>query len=90
MAETPTPTPTLDKMLDVKDRSQAIGEFLEWLEDEKGVELVTTELHHGGSRALEYVPLRQGTESLLAEFFGIDLDAAEREKRALLDELRAG
>lgn len=78
-------TPTLDKMLAVKDQSQAIGEFLDWLDDVKGVELVV--LSHEGSG---YDPFHYSTERLLAEFFGIDLDAADREKRAILAELGAG
>lgn len=32
-------TPTLDKIQEVKDESQAIGAFLDWLRDEKGIAL---------------------------------------------------
>lgn len=32
-------TPMLDKMLEVKDESQAIGEFLEWLTSERKIHL---------------------------------------------------
>lgn len=75
-------TPTLDKMLAVKDQSRAIGEFLDWLESE-GLVLCG----HDGDH---YVGHYESTEALLARHFGIDLDAAEREKRAILAELGAG
>ena len=119
-------TPTLDKMLTVKDRSQAIGEFLEWL-GEQGIVLarrhahepddeddLPDEIEHEGQergcyaaewetvpagrrlhwrRACRiitghFIPIQRGTEQLLADHFGIDLAAAEREKRALLEGLR--
>jgi hypothetical protein len=74
--------PECDKLLAVKERSQAIGEFLEWLTGEKGVVLATWfppgRLESGGYRI----------EKLLAEFFEIDLDKVEQEKRVMLEELR--
>lgn len=38
-------TPMLDKMLAVKDHSQAIGEFLDWLATERGIVLATRHQH---------------------------------------------
>jgi hypothetical protein len=72
-------TPTLDKLRFVKDKSQAIGEFLEWLMGEQKVQLM---LYH------ELAPERRNIERLLADFFEINLDEVEKERRALLDWMR--
>lgn len=79
----PIPTPEIDKMHVVKDRSQAIGEFIEWIRSEKGWEIAS--YNDGGERLW---PVNTSIERLLAEFFGIDLDKVEKEKRALLNQLR--
>ena len=87
----PIATPQLDKMLAVRDRSQVIGEFLEWLE---GQRYTIGKVHHGRNWAGEIVPGHFVTievssiERLLADFFGIDLDAVEGEKQAVLAALR--
>ena len=83
MSEYP-PTPTLDKMREVKDQSQAIGEFLEWLASEKNVHLAQSVDGHNYPQHFPYQ-----TEALLAEFFDIDLNEAEAEKRAILDHIRS-
>jgi hypothetical protein len=75
------PTPALDKMVAVSDQSQAVGEFLEWLEQD-GLTLARI-------RADQYVAIHETTEALLARYFDVDLDAAEREKRAILDAIRS-
>lgn len=78
--------PECEKMAAVKDQSQKIGEFIEWLRSEKDWEICEWwgKLNHGGS----YSPARFSTENLLAEFFNIDLDKVEKERRQMLDELR--
>ena len=102
-------TPECDKMLAVQEKSQAIGEFLEWLQSgevEQNLPMkrsiflaayrVKCEDRHGemleeGDWTLSDVyidPYTYSTERLLAEFFGIDLEKAEKEKRALLEEMR--
>lgn len=81
VAQTATAYPEHDKMADVHDKSQAIGEFVDWL-SERGYVLATVQ----GARLVEGRPR---TESLLAKFFGIDLEVVEQEKRAMLDQLRA-
>lgn len=65
-------TTELDKMLAVRDKSQAIGDFLSWLNEKYDV------------------ALPRSIEELLADFFDIDLAQAERERAALLDDLREG
>ena len=89
-------TPELDKMLAVKNKSQAIGEFLEWLEsndmtiaryatkddcyDDEGDR---TDINEG-----DYLPVRLSIENMLAKYFGLDLNKAEKEKQALLESLK--
>lgn len=137
------PTPTLTRMGEVKDRSQAIGEFIEWLRTDDGGHLfigtweTQMECRHrvpkrpgrdtltswGAECRLgrliasdEHLTEDEGTdlgdcpechgsglvdrrdprervhtesiERLLARFFGIDLDEAERERMALLNWVR--
>ena len=80
-------TPELDKMRAVRDRSQIIGEFLEWLTGEEGTTLCKV-IIRGGLAHDKVVPCVESTEKLLGRYFGIDLDAADREQRKLLEELR--
>lgn len=84
--------PVLEKMRLVQRDSQVIGEFLDWLLNQKGLRLAHyvgeppfAELlpYHGDGR----YPL---IEALLAEYFDIDLDQAERERRILLGSLSGG
>lgn len=85
--------PMLEKMHDVKERSQACGELLEWLRT-KGWVLGEYHEHDdgcfvGGIRVCglktdELVPVTYTIERLLAEFFEIDLKQVEDERRALL------
>lgn len=96
---TPIPTPEIDKMHAVKAASQAIGEFLEWLQ-ERRIELAQYHEHsescedEEGDTVCGLNPDRlysfhYQTEKLLAEYFEIDLRKVEDEKQALLDQLRA-
>lgn len=80
------PRPTLAKMCAVKERSQTIGEFIEWL-NENGMQVCRLEGYEDSFRD-EYTPIRESTEQLLANHFGIDLNEAENERRALLDYIR--
>lgn len=79
MADMPK-TPECDKMKAVKPKSQAIGEFLEWLADEKGYAICE---NTRGARE-DWVPIRFNIEEILAEFFEIDLEKVEKERRAIL------
>lgn len=82
-----TEYPEHEKLHKISDKSQAIGEFIEWLAQEKKLHLA------------EFAPTsREGLmwhamcdiQELLAEFFEIDRDAIEREKRQMLEEIRRG
>lgn len=68
----------LDKMEAVKEKSQAIGEFLEWL---GGEDIALCRYREKFGR---YIPFALNIEELLAAFFEIDLIKAESEKRKLL------
>lgn len=76
--------PEHEKLMKVKPRSQAIGEFLEyspyvlaeWIEVE-------------GDSNPHLVAARKPLERILADYFAIDLDALESEKRAMLEAQRA-
>lgn len=67
-------TPELDKMHEVHDRSQTIGEFL----DTSGYVLAEYDKYD------ELVPTSKSIEQILAEHFGIDLNKVEQERRTLL------
>ncbi len=79
------PQSELAKMLAVQGQSQVIGEFIDWLSS-KGMTICSTA---GGLRGSLFHPVGTPTEELLAQHFGIDLQAAEAERRAVLAELRA-
>lgn len=73
--------PECERMLAVKDQSQAIGQFIDWLYSEKKWELCARQEH-------KLFPVSLNIEQLLAEYFGIDLKKVEEERRAILDFLR--
>lgn len=73
----PADYPEHEKLRAIRDQSQKAGEFLEWLQAEKGVSLMVGDF-----------PLQTTTTRLLAEFFEIDLDKIEDEKRTMLEVLR--
>lgn len=80
----------LEKISAVKEKSQAIGEFLEWARSE-GFFLASWQ-HFGNPEPEGYdrlVASNKTTNQWLAEFFEIDLNKAEEERQALLDEIRA-
>lgn len=76
--------PEHDKMRVIAKQSQTIGEFLAWAQNEKGWALC-----HLDQNEQEYMPVYKSITVLLAEYFEIDLNRVEDEKRQMLDELRA-
>ena len=93
-------TPELNRLQAVTDKSQAIGQFLEWLRDEKHLSLGSPHEHDDGCENEQWpnkgrkflcgfstgdlMPNFPNIEKLLAEYFEIDLDKCERERRRLL------
>lgn len=125
------PTPELDKMHAVKDKSQVLGEFLDIFLNEKGITLCTMvkagdngepkyrwkkgvkkakldglktkdrepsfkdvfnkDAEHNPDYVVwseGYAPIHTSVEKLLAEFFEIDLNKIENERRAILAHIR--
>jgi hypothetical protein len=74
--------PEHDKLREVAEQTQAIGEFIEWLEG-KGIFLAR---YVEGSNFPRHV---HGFRALLAEWAGIDQDKLEAEKRQMLASLRS-
>ncbi len=74
-------TPNLDKMLEIQDKSQICGEFLEWLQKKYAMFRLDISrpdpFYHGSG---DYINI----EHILAEFFGIDLTLVEQERHAII------
>ncbi len=90
----------LKKMLAAKERSQAIGDFLEWAREKHSYLLAAPHKHTDECYLYEWrylkspqcgmpplIAVSYSIERLLAEFFEIDLGKVEAEKRALLKEI---
>lgn len=77
---TVTVYPEHEKLHKVKELSQSLGEFLDWLESNG---LTICGLVHS-----RYEPDRRTVEQWLADFYGIDLVLIDQEKEHMLDELR--
>lgn len=58
------PTPTLDRMKDIHDRSQTVGEFIEWLGSDDGGHLFIGEWEHK-MECRHRVPKRPGSDAIL-------------------------
>lgn len=76
--------PEHEKMCAIMEQSQTIGEFLDWLLGEK--DIVLSQYLNPNSERL--TPINPNTQDLLAEFFGIDLNKIEMEKREMLKTMR--
>ena len=96
--------PEHQKLQNVADKSQAIGGFLEWLTSTKGIrtakyvkvchdEIIQSEEdvpeEDRSDIYEELVPEHLDINKILAEYYEIDLNKLELEKRAMLDEIRA-
>ncbi|KXO90921.1 Uncharacterised protein (plasmid) [Tsukamurella tyrosinosolvens] len=75
-------TPVIDKMTAEKAEMDAVFEFLEWL-DAKGIVLAHYE-EDSGFRDEQLVPVPRSSRSLMFESFGIDENALDKERRAVL------
>lgn len=77
--------PEHKKLAVVKDQSQKIGAFIEWL-GENGMAVCNFDPTFNHSN---YWPVNEPINKTLARFFEIDLDVLEDEKREMLAECRA-
>jgi hypothetical protein len=71
--------PESNKLLAVADISQKIGEFLEWLSGEQGY--ILAEWDENGDKLF---PINPDINMLLAEYFNIDMNKVEEERKELL------
>lgn len=71
--------PEHEKMHEVADESQAIGEFIEFS---------PYRLCEWNERHQEFIPVSKPINEILADYFEIDLNKIETEKRAMLAEMR--
>lgn len=81
--------PEHDKLEKIHDQSQAIGEFLDWLGEEKGIFLAQrspdrASFEFGPAIVMDLTPKIKHIE----EFFEIDPVKLEKEKRQMLKELQ--
>jgi hypothetical protein len=82
-------TPELDKQTEIirSGKAATIQEFLDWLLDECGMTLARWDEETWTEPRL--TPWHGGRERLMAEHFGVDLNAVERERQAVLEWVRA-
>lgn len=88
--------PECEKLVAVSEESNKIGEFLDWMAS-KDIVLCTWE-ENDDEDTNDYLPHilmtvdkyrgHSGIERILGEYFGVDLDKVENERRALLEWLR--
>lgn len=84
--------PEHDKLEEISDKSQEIGDFLSWLaegeyqssEDLGSIELGCYRSRFTGQREESMSPTMVPVETLLAAYFEIDQDKIEDEKRSML------
>lgn len=80
-----TQYPEHEKQRKILEQSQVIGEFL----DSCGYQLGVWRSGRKRSMDDEFYPAHLPISTILAEYFGIDLDKIEAEKREMLAETRA-
>ena len=78
--------PECEKMRSIKEKSELCGDFLEWLQSK--YRLINRQESFESSLASINYSSYINFEELLAEFFNIDLDKVEEEKKQILMELR--
>lgn len=78
--------PEHTKLDKVKDKSQAIADFIEWVENNKEIELCG--YPPDSSELVPISCLYISLKSLLAEFFGVDTKKLEDEKDLMLKDLK--
>lgn len=86
-----TKYPECEKMNAVSEDSNKIGAFLDWLNNEQCVVLARyyddVECENCEETSKQLLPIRLSIEELLAEYFDIDLDKVEKERREILERL---
>ncbi len=80
--------PEHEKLTAIQEKSQLLGEFLEWARS-NGYDFCQMTTQEEGSpwERVEYQPYRKSVDQILAEFYEIDLRKLEEEKREILASL---
>jgi hypothetical protein len=81
-------TTNLDKIHEVREQSQIIGEFLAWLSSKDNGICLCEPVKIQGYFDEVYAPIHETINSLLYRYFGIDENAAEQERMNLLKQIR--
>lgn len=80
-------TPELDKISKVRDKSQAIGSFIDWLFQEKNFHIAEWKKDDEFDEE-QLVTINLDINKILEEYFEIDGRKAEKERQGILEELR--
>lgn len=80
--------PEHEKLKLVQEHSNIIGQFLDWLSYERGYKICECCEGADARNDDSYYPVNSTTEKILADYYGINLDKLENEKRQMLDLLR--
>ena len=78
-------TPECDKLHEVAEDSNKIGEFLEWLQGERQCVIAEYTGNPDLCGQYELFPVKESIVQLLAQFYDIDLEKVEKEKQAILE-----
>ncbi len=80
--------PECEKLQKHQEKSQIIGEFLDWLKNDQGYVIAHWDegLHRDDDDQL--YPCAKTIEQLLAEYFNIDLNKVEKERQQIIESLR--
>lgn len=77
--------PEHKKLTAIAEQSQSIGEFIDWLQTSKGYEIC----YYTDDDADPLAKVPKSINDLLADYFKIDQDKLEEEKREMLELLAA-
>lgn len=79
-----TEYPEHEKLAEVAEHSQAIGEFLDWLQNERGYVIAA----YWDESDSWLTPVRRSITDLLSEYYDIDQQTLEGEKQDMLAKQR--
>lgn len=84
--------PECEKMLEIREESQSIGQFLDWLQSDRRVILseycADVECQFCEESEERLMSVKLNMETLLAEYFNVDLEKVEKEKLTMLEKLK--
>ena len=83
MTDKKTQYPECEKLKEVAPLSQKIGDFLDWLEQDKGLIIAKYDDETGKIYSVAY-----SKEAMLADVFGIDLQKVEKDHQAILKSIQ--